>query len=104
MLPHDRPSDEDFDRLIDRARRSDDAATWETLFSVCYPHVLLAARRRLVPRLRSAYDPDDFASDVMMDMVRDLDRFDFRSLDELIAFLQSMAEHKVRAEARRHDR
>lgn len=61
------------------------------------------AHRHLDGRLRSTYDADDFAADVMLDLVRDFDRFDFPSIDALIAYLQAQADWKIR-QARRHRR
>jgi RNA polymerase sigma factor (sigma-70 family) len=86
--------------LFARARAGDQAA-WEELFRTCYPKVIRVVRRKLNPPMRSLYDSADFASDVWKSLAAKFDRFDFPSIDSLLAFLKQAAEQKVIDEYRR---
>jgi RNA polymerase sigma factor (sigma-70 family) len=82
------------DGLFARARAGDQAA-WEELFRTCYPKVVRVVRRKLYPPMRSLYDSADFASDVWKSLAAKCERFDFPSIDSLMAFLKQAAEQKV---------
>jgi RNA polymerase sigma factor (sigma-70 family) len=88
------------DGLFARARGGDQDA-WEELFRTCYPKVIRVVRRKLNPPMRSLYDSADFASDVWKSLAAKVDRFDFPSIDSLIAFLTQAAQKKVIDEYRR---
>jgi RNA polymerase sigma factor (sigma-70 family) len=88
------------DGLFARARAGDQDA-WEELFRTCYPKVVRVVRRKLDRPLRSLYDSTDFASDVWKSLAAKCDRFDFPSIDSLMAFLKQAAEQKVIDEHRR---
>jgi RNA polymerase sigma factor (sigma-70 family) len=88
------------DSLFERARAGDQTA-WEELFRTCYPKVVRVVRRKLNPPMRSLYDSTDFASDVWKSLAAKFDRFDFSSIDSLLAFLKQAAEKKVVDEYRR---
>ena len=90
----------DTDGLFARARAGE-ALAWEELFRTCYPKVVRAVRRRLNPPMRSLYDSTDFASDVWKSLAAKCDRFDFPTVDKLLAFLMRAAEQKVIDEYRR---
>lgn len=83
------------DGLFARARAGDQAA-WKELFETCYPKVVRVIRRKLQgrPAVRSRYDSTDFASDVWKSLAAKSDRFDFATVDELMAFLVKAAEDK----------
>ena len=90
------------DGLFARARAGDQSA-WEELFRTCYPKVIRVVRRKLHPPMRSLYDSADFASDVWKSLAAKCARFDFKSIDSLMAFLKQAAEQKVvDAYRRRH--
>jgi hypothetical protein len=76
-------------------------AAWEVLYHACYPHVLRYAELRLGPEMRSLYDAADFASDVMLELVRDFDRLEFPSYQALLDYLEQQVERKVRDVRRR---
>jgi RNA polymerase sigma factor (sigma-70 family) len=82
------------DGLFARARAGDQAA-WEELFRTCYPKVIRVVRRKLNPPMRSLYDSADFASDVWKSLAAKCERYDFPSIDSLLAFLKQAAEQKV---------
>lgn len=88
------------DGLFARARAGDQAA-WEELFRTCYPKIVRVVRRKLNTPMRSLYDSADFASDVWKSLAAKCDRFDFPSIDSLMAFLKQAAEQKVVDEYRR---
>lgn len=88
------------DGLFARARAGDQAA-WEELFRTCYPKVIRVVRRKLNPPMRSLYDSADFASDVWKSLAAKFERYDFPSIDSLLAFLKQAAEQKVIDEYRR---
>jgi RNA polymerase sigma factor (sigma-70 family) len=90
----------DLPSLLAEAQNGDQAA-WETLFKECYPKVRRVVRRKLNRSMRSLYDSTDFASDVMGNLVANLDRLKFPSVDSLLAFLAQVAEQKVIDEHRR---
>jgi len=92
--------DDDLSRILEEAQNGDPTA-WETLFKECYPKVRRVVRRKLSRSLRSLYDSTDFASDVMGNLVANLDRLKFPSVDSLLAFLARVAEQKVIDEHRR---
>jgi RNA polymerase sigma factor (sigma-70 family) len=86
--------------LFSRARSGDQTA-WEELFRTCYPKIVRVVRRKLNPPMRSLYDSSDFASDVWKSLAAKFDRFDFPTIDSLLAFLSQAAERKVVDEYRR---
>jgi DNA-directed RNA polymerase specialized sigma24 family protein len=92
------PGDVSLNDALERLRHLSQShqGAWAVLYRACYPHVLWAARRRINHRLRSTYDADDFVSDVMLDLLRDIDCLEYPSLDALIIHLQLQTERKVR--------
>jgi len=90
----------DLARILEEAQNGDQRA-WETLFNECYPKVRRVVRRKLSRSMRSLYDSTDFASDVMGNLVANLDRLKFPSVDSLLGFLAHVAEQKVIDEHRR---
>ncbi len=91
---------EDLTKVLEEAQNGNQTA-WETLFKECYPKVRRVVRRKLNRSMRSLYDSTDFASDVMGNLVANLDRLNFPSVDSLLAFLAHVAEQKVIDEHRR---
>jgi RNA polymerase sigma factor (sigma-70 family) len=91
---------DDLTRILEEAQNGNQAA-WETLFKECYPKIRRVVRRKLNRSMRSLYDSTDFASDVMGNLVANLDRLKFPSVDSLLAFLARVAEQKVIDEHRR---
>jgi len=91
---------DDLSTILEEAQNGNQAA-WETLFKECYPKVRRVVRRKLNRSMRSLYDSTDFASDVMGNLVANLDRLKFPSVDSLFAFLAHVAEQKVIDEHRR---
>ena len=91
---------DDLSTILEEAQNGNQVA-WETLFKECYPKVRRVVRRKLNRSMRSLYDSTDFASDVMGNLVANLDRLKFASVDSLLAFLASVAEQKVIDEHRR---
>jgi RNA polymerase sigma factor (sigma-70 family) len=91
---------DDLPTILEEAQNGDQAA-WETLFKECYPKVRRVVRRKLNRSMRSLFDSTDFASDVMGNLVANLDRLRFPSVDSLLAFLAQVAEQKVIDEHRR---
>lgn len=84
----------DADGLFARAREGDQEA-WDELFRTCQEKLLRVIRRKLDPPLRSLYDSADFASDVWKSLAAKCDRFDFPSVESLMAFLAQAARQKV---------
>lgn len=65
------------------------------------PHILLAVRRRLHPRLRTQFDSLDFMQDVWASFFTDVPtRRTFERPEALIAYLTKMARNKVSETAR----
>jgi RNA polymerase sigma factor (sigma-70 family) len=91
---------DELSRILKEAQNGNQTA-WETLFNECYPKVRRVVRRKLTRSMRSLYDSTDFASDVMENLVANLDRLEFPSVDSLLAFLAHVAEQKVIDEYRR---
>jgi RNA polymerase sigma factor (sigma-70 family) len=91
---------EDLSKVLEEAQNGNQMA-WETLFNKCYPKVRRVVRRKLNRSMRSLYDSTDFASDVMGNLVANIDRLKFPSVDSLLAFLAHVAEQKVIDEHRR---
>lgn len=89
-----------FDGLFARAQ-SGDSEAWAELFRQCYPKVIRVVRRRLNQPMRSLYDSADIASDVWRSLLAKSDRFDFPTVESLVAFLQKAATQKVIDEHRR---
>lgn len=105
MSLHRDGSDQIPDGLFARAQGGDQAA-WREIFEKCYPKVVRVVRRRLDRRgdgrvMRSLYDSTDIASDVWKSLAAKSDRFDFSSIDQLMAFLVKAAEQKVVDEHRK---
>lgn len=105
MSFHRGESDQIPDGLFARAQGGDQAA-WREIFEKCYPKVVRVARRRLDGRgnsraIRSLFDSTDIASDVWKSLAAKSDRFDFPSIDQLMAFLVKAAEQKVIDQSRK---
>jgi RNA polymerase sigma factor (sigma-70 family) len=90
----------DSEGLFARARAGDQAA-WEELVGTCYPKIQRIVRRRLNPPMRSLYDSTDFTNDVFKSLAAKSDRFDFPTMEALLAYLTRAAEQKVIDEYRR---
>lgn len=88
------------DGLFARARGGDQAA-WDELFAACHDKVLRVVRRRLNPPMRSLYDSSDFVSEVWKSLAAKVDRLDFPTVDDLIAFLVQAVKQKIIDEHRR---
>ena len=93
------------DGLFARAQAGDEDA-WKQLFDTCYDKVVRVVRRKLNHQLngrvlRSLYDSTDIASDVWKSLATKNDRFEFDSVDQLMAFLVQAAEQRVIDEYRR---
>lgn len=73
----------DYDRLIEVARIGDGEA-WTAIFEACYLR-LVALAERMHP---IACDPQDIASEAMKRLVEEFERTRFRSIDELMAWLE----------------
>src|SRR5262245_28925796 len=94
-------TDRSVDGLFARAQAGDQAA-WKELFDACYPKVVRVIRRKLTsPAIRSLYDSTDFASDAWKSLVAKSGRFDFPTIDHLMAFLTRVACRKLIDEQRR---
>jgi RNA polymerase sigma factor (sigma-70 family) len=91
---------DDLSRILKEARDGNQAA-WKALFDECYPKIQRVVRRKLTRSMRTLYDSTDFANDVMEDLVANLDRLEFPSVDSLLGFLAHVAEQKVIDEHRR---
>ena len=92
----------DVDALFSRAKAGDQSA-WDELYRACQDKLVRAVRRRLNPPMRSLYDSTDFVGDVWESLVAKQQKFDFDSLESLLAFLSKSAERKViDAHRRRH--
>jgi RNA polymerase sigma factor (sigma-70 family) len=89
--------------VFERALRGDEAA-WKEVFDHCYEKVRRVVGRRLDRQLRTVFDSVDFTHDVFVSLVAKPDRFDFKSLDEVRAFLLAAAKRKVVDAQRRQHR
>jgi RNA polymerase sigma-70 factor (ECF subfamily) len=88
-------SDKKFRDLMERVRQGSPEASQE-LLDLCGPHVRTVVRRRLHAKLRPKFDSLDFVQDVWSSFFADPERQRaFSTLEELIAFLVSVAQHKV---------
>ena len=101
MNPMSVSPDLDSDRAHRASRGRAIKARGKSFFYACYPKVIRVVRRKLDRPMRTLYDSTDFYSDVMKSLVANLDRFDFPSIESLIAFLKKAAEQKVIDEYRR---
>lgn len=93
------------DGLFARAQAGDQDA-WRELFEECYDKVVRVVRRKLDRQhnpaiMRSIYDSSDIANDVWKSLAAKSDRFEFPSVNELMAFLAHAAEQRVIDEYRR---
>jgi RNA polymerase sigma-70 factor (ECF subfamily) len=89
-----------FRDLVARAKAGDQAAMGE-LFRTHYPKITRVISRRLNRPMRSLFDSTDFASDVFKSLIAKFDRFDFKSEDAFLCFLQQAAEQKIIDQHRR---
>lgn len=88
------PSRNDADALFTRAKAGDQSA-WDELYRACQPKLVRAVRRRLNLPMRSLYDSTDFVGDVWESLVAKQEKFDFDSIDSLLAFMAKSAQRKV---------
>ena len=84
----------DADALFTRAKAGDQSA-WDELYRACQPKLVRAVRRRLNLPMRSLYDSLDFVGDVWESLVSKPEKFDFDSIDSLLAFMAKSAQRKV---------
>ena len=85
-----------------RPPRTGDQTAWRELYDACYHKVLRVIRRRLnSAAMRSLYDSTDFVGDVWKSLAEKPEKFDFPTVQELVAFLSTAAERKVIDEHRR---
>ncbi|GAC1300103.1 MAG: hypothetical protein NVSMB14_10690 [Isosphaeraceae bacterium] len=84
----------DADALFSRAKAGDQSA-WDELYRACQPKLVRAVRRRLNLPMRSLYDSLDFVGDVWESLVAKPEKFDFDSMDSLLAFMAKSAQRKV---------
>jgi len=86
---------EDFDHLMRRLREgSEDPA--RILFDRYGRHIRRVVRRKLNKKIRSKFDSDDFTQAVWASFfAKAPSKYAFDSPEELIAFLASIAQHKV---------
>lgn len=99
------PMEPGSDGLFARAQAGDQEA-WKDLFDTCYVKVVRVVRRKLDQQynpyvMRSLYDSTDIANDVWKSLAAKSDRFDFPSVDQLMAFLIHAAEQRVIDEYRK---
>src|SRR3954467_5201889 len=91
----------DFRTLMRLALAGDEEAAQE-LYDTYVKYVLHGVRRGMWRRLRVKFDSQDFAQQVWASFFDDRRRLpEFKTPEDLIAYLQSMAEKKVVLEARR---
>jgi RNA polymerase sigma factor (sigma-70 family) len=106
QAPHERTSncnDPDFARLVEQAGVGA-AGAFESLVTRYGHHVYRAVRRKLGQRLRSRFDSDDFVQAVWASFYENRARLlDFRSPEEMVRFLATVARNKVADAYRRPD-
>jgi RNA polymerase sigma factor (sigma-70 family) len=91
----------DFRTLMRLALAGDEEAAQE-LYDTYVKYVLHGVRRRMWRRLRVKFDSQDFAQQVWASFFDDRRRLpEFKTPEDLIGYLQSMAEKKVILEGRR---
>jgi RNA polymerase sigma factor (sigma-70 family) len=91
----------DFQTLLRAAQAGDEEASRE-LYETYVKYVLICVRHRMWHRLRSKFDSQDFVQQVWASFFDDRnDLPDFQTPEDLIAYLQTMAERKVIMEGRR---
>ena len=78
------------------AVQAGDADAKRRLYEEYGPHLLRAVRRRLAPRMRSAFDSMDFAQDVWASFfAASADKYDLTNPGQLISLLRAMARNKI---------
>jgi RNA polymerase sigma factor (sigma-70 family) len=90
----------DFQGLLQRAQSGSEEAARE-LYETYVKHVLRSVRHRMWKRMRTRFDSEDFTQQVWCSFFTGGAAPQFKSPQELIAFLQTMAERKVILENRR---
>jgi RNA polymerase sigma factor (sigma-70 family) len=89
---------DDLADLLRRAQANDrDAA--ELLFSIIREYVRYQADRRLDPRLRRKFDPEDVIQSVERELFENLNGIEFRGLPHFYAYLSASVEHKIAGKA-----
>jgi RNA polymerase sigma factor (sigma-70 family) len=90
----------DLNSLIARARAGSEAAARE-LHRLCGTHIVRAVRRKLVARMRTKFDSEDFAQAVWASFfAMPAERVAFEQPADLLAFLGKIAQNKVADEIR----
>lgn len=85
--------------LVKRVRRGD-ALAREALFARYQGRVLAIVRVRLSARMRTRLESQDVLQDVLLEALRDLERFEMRDESSLIRWLAVLVEHRIGAHAR----
>jgi RNA polymerase sigma-70 factor (ECF subfamily) len=85
-------------RLV-AAARSGDREALNTLYERYWPQVLSVVRLRMGGWLRSKMDSQDIVQSVMMESLRSLDQFEYRSEGAFLHLLTTMVQNKIRDKA-----
>ena len=82
-------------RLLDAAKGGD-AAAREALYARYHQRVLTVVRIRMGALLRSRMESQDLVQSVMLESLRDLGRFEYRSEGSFLHWLSTLTERKIR--------
>jgi RNA polymerase sigma-70 factor (ECF subfamily) len=93
--------DENFDQLLAELRDGSEEAAWQ-LIEQYGPHIHRVVRRHLNRRMRGKFDSIDFVQSVWASFFREPEQIqEFRSPEQIIAYLAATARYKVVDETRR---
>jgi len=93
--PADRPTDDDFLRLVQRARSGCQEALGELIDS-CRPYLLLIANQELEPTFAAKTGASDVVQDTLLSAQRCLDQFHGTDREELLAWLRGILLNDLR--------
>lgn len=78
-----------------------DRAEWDALIGSYLPKLRRFATRHLPPEIRRTMGPDDLVQEVVMNGIRQIDHFQFRHEQALLAYLLTSIRHRIVDEVRR---
>ena len=88
--------------ILLRQVQQGDRAALEELYNRYLMRVLAAVRVRLGPGLRRKIESWDIVQDVMMDALKKVDSFEYRSDGAFLKYLSRLVENRIRDEADRY--
>ncbi len=78
-----------------QAARAGDRVALAKLLTMSHPHLRARATARLDPALKARIGPEDVLQEVYLDVVRQIDQFEYRGPDSFLRWVSAILDHKL---------